>query len=605
MRKTEYSDKKLDKSVLETFQFLWKYLWPKGHFDLKWRVSLAFVCLILAKAVNVYVPFFLKQAVDELSLGTTLLSLPMGLILAYGFARVSTQVFAELRDFFFAKVSSRAQRRVALETFEKLHKLSLRFHLDRQTGGLSRVIERGTRGIDLALDFLTFNIIPTFVELGLVVAVLLGHFDWPFAAITCSTIVIYTVFTFTVTNWRTRFRTEMNKKDSEANTKAIDSLLNYETVKYFGNEEHEARRYDLSLIDYERASVRSQTSLSYLNVGQGVIIGAGLISLMWLSASQVVSGRQSVGDFVLLNTYLLQLYLPLNYLGMVYRETRQCFIDMEKMFELMGESVEVKDPEEPKDLVVGHGEIIFDSVNFSYNSDRPILKNVSFKVQAGKTVAVVGPSGSGKSTIARLLFRFYDVNSGCILIDGQDIRDVSQKSLRQKIGVVPQDTVLFNDSILYNIQYGRVEASFEEVQGAARAAKIADFIESLPEKYKTSVGERGLKLSGGEKQRVAIARTILKNPPILIFDEATSALDSHTEKEIQKSLDEISKYRTTLVIAHRLSTIVDADEILVLKDGQVIERGTHNALISQNGHYKEMWERQQKASLKEQSTLGA
>ena len=577
-----------------------RYMWPKGRGDLRVRVVLAMGCLVLAKVVNVGVPLLLKRAIDSLTPSANggamaPFAITLGVIIAYGTARALSQAFGELRDYFFAKVSRHTQRIVALETFRHLHSLSLAFHLGRQTGGLSRVIERGTSGIATLLSFMLFNILPTFLEIGLVSIILWTAFGWLFALITFVTIVCYIGYTLSVTDWRVKFRRTMNQKDSEANNKAIDSLLNYETVKYFVNEEHERNRYDKSLEAYETAAVKSQTSLSLLNIGQGVIIALGLIAVMAMSAREVGEGRMTIGDFVLVNTYLIQLYLPLNFLGFVYSQTKQSLVDMDKMFELLNVAQDVRDKSGAPALEVSGGEIVFDNVGFSYQPEREILKGVSFRVPPGRKVAIVGPSGAGKSTISRLLFRFYDVTKGTISIDGQDIRDVKQDSLRRAIGIVPQDTVLFNDTIGYNVQYGNPGATFEEVRGAARSAAIDAFVEKLPLKYETLVGERGLKLSGGEKQRVAIARTILKNPRILLFDEATSALDSHTEREIQKSLKEVSTNRTTLVIAHRLSTVVDSDEILVLKEGEIVERGRHQALLALGGEYASMWARQAEA----------
>jgi ATP-binding cassette, subfamily B, heavy metal transporter len=543
----------------------------------------------------VYVPFLLKRAVDALSVEQTLIALPLALILAYGAARFLQQAFGELRDFLFVRVSQNAQRHIALNTFQHLHALSLRFHLERQTGGLSRVIERGVRGIQFVLSFMLFNIIPTILEIIMVTAILVINFDWPFAMITFFTIVGYITFTLIVTDWRLKYRMTMNKKDSEANTKAIDSLLNYETVKYFGNEEHEYGRYDHALAGYMDAAVKGQSSLSMLNLGQALIISIGLLGVMWLAARGVIDKSLTVGDFVMVNTFLIQLYLPLNFLGFVYRETKQSLVDMDKMFELLDVNAEIKDEPGAQELKVKNAEIEFRNVTFGYEKDRVILKNVSFKVPAGQTVAIVGPSGAGKSTVSRLIFRFYDTTAGSILIDGQEIKSVSQKSLRAAIGIVPQDTVLFNDSIAYNIHYGRVSSTHDEVIKAAQLARIHDFVMSLPQKYETTVGERGLKLSGGEKQRVAIARAILKQPRILLFDEATSALDSKTEKEIQVSLNEVSQNRTTLVIAHRLSTIVNADEIIVLTAGEIVERGSHHELLNLKGEYASMWEKQQQA----------
>ncbi len=590
---------KVKRNNWDTSRSLMKHLWPVGHANLKTRVVLAMGCLLIAKIINVYVPFLYKAAVDSLTV-TPALALPIGIILSYGLARIAQQGFGELRDFIFVKVGQHAQRTVALETFSHLHNLSLAFHLDRQTGGLSRVIERGTRAMQTVLSFMLFNIIPTLLEILLVTGILFYNFGTNYAGITFFTVALYVYFTFAITNWRTQFRKSMNESDSEANTKAIDSLLNYETVKYFVNEDHEFKRYDHSLEKYQKEAIKSQSSLSLLNIGQGFIIGICLVSIMGLAAQGVIEGRLTVGDFVLVNTLLLQLFIPLGFLGFVYREVNQGLIDMEKMFELLDVNAEVKDLPGAKVLAPETWAVEFDQVNFHYSPERPILKNVSFKIPAGKTFAVVGPSGSGKSTLARLLFRFYDASSGAIRIGGDDLKNVTQKSLRQSIGIVPQDTVLFNDSIGYNIHYGRPEASNDEVIQAARLAQIHGFIEGLTKKYETSVGERGLKLSGGEKQRVAIARTILKNPKILIFDEATSALDSHTEKEIQSSLQQVSKNRTTLIIAHRLSTIVDADQILVLKAGEIAEQGTHAELLARSGEYASMWKKQQEAKEYEQ-----
>jgi ATP-binding cassette, subfamily B, heavy metal transporter len=581
-----------------------RYLWPDDRRDLRWRVVVAMIFLVAAKAVNVVVPYLLKLAVDSLAPAASGQSVPlsitMGFVIAYAVARVLNQTFGELRDFVFAKVSQHTQRTVGLTTFKHLHSLSLSFHLDRQTGGLSRAIERGTRGIQTVLSFMLFNILPTLLEVFLVAGILWITFGWPIAVVTFVTIIGYIAYTLTVTDWRTKFRRTMNQKDSEANTKAIDSLLNYETVKYFSNEEHEYSRFDSALEGYESAAVKSQTTLSLLNIGQGLIISAGLVAILIMSARGVAEGTMTVGDFVLVNTYLIQLYLPLNFLGFVYREIKQSLVDMDKMFELLHVPRAIEDKHLAPELQVTAGEVVFDRVDFGYLPERTVLRNVSFRVPPGKTVAIVGPSGSGKSTISRLLFRFYDVGQGSIRIDGQDLRDVTQSSVRRAIGIVPQDTVLFNDSIAYNIRYGNPLAREEEIRHAARLAQMESFIEKLPKRYETRVGERGLKLSGGEKQRVAIARTILKNPKILVFDEATSALDSQTERGIQDSLRQVSKDRSTLMIAHRLSTVVHADEILVLKDGAIIERGTHQELLALNGEYAMMWARQAQARAAEE-----
>ncbi len=582
---------------LSTLRTLFPYLWPPGKTGLKVRVVAALLCLFAAKAATVYVPLLYKQAVDELGKGAPgTVTVPLGLILAYGTARVLSLLFSELRDAIFARVGQHAIRSVGLQIFRHLHSLALRFHLARQTGGLNRAIERGTKGIQTLLSFLLFNILPTFFEISLVCIVLWKMFDGWLALATGATVVLYMAYTLAVTEWRTKFRRQMNETDSEANTKAIESLLNYETVKYFGNEEHEARRYDASLTRYERAAVRSQVSLSILNVGQAAIISVGLTLVMWMAANGIAEGRYTLGDFVLVNTYLLQLYTPLSFFGFIYREIKQALIDMERMFELLGQDREVADGPSATPLQVAGGAVEFRDVHFGYDPRRAILKGVSFSIPAGKTVAVVGTSGAGKSTIARLLFRFYDTDSGAILIDGQDVRDVTQASVRAAIGVVPQDTVLFNDTIRYNIGYGRPGATDAEIEAAARLAHIHDLVLTMPDGYDTMVGERGLKLSGGEKQRVAIARTILKNPAIFLFDEATSALDTHTEREIQANLREVSQGRSTLIIAHRLSTVADADEIIVLADGRIVERGRHPQLLAQGGIYAGMWNRQQESA---------
>lgn len=583
----------------QTLKSLFPYLWPVGRVDLKWRVVVAMLSLLIAKSVNVSVPFFMKGAIDKLSLvvqgETAYISAAIGLTVAYAAARIGQQLFSEFRDFIFARVTQFTQRQIGLRTFEHLHSLSLAFHLDRQTGGLSRVIERGTRGIQTVLQFMLFNILPTIVEVVIVSVVLFFTFGWPFAAITMGTIAIYVWYTVAITNWRVKFRKEMMQKDTEANTKAIDSLLNFETVKYFGNETHEHKRFDRALAGYESAAIQSQTSLSILNCGQGFIIAVGLVAVMVLAAQGVVSQTMTIGDFVAINTFLIQLYLPLNILGFAYRETTQSLVEMDKMFELLSVERDIKDIPGAKPLQLTSGGIAFKNVSFHYSSDRPILKNVSFEVQPGKTVAIVGPSGSGKSTLSRLLFRFYDPTFGAVAIDHQDLREVEQASVRRAIGIVPQDTVLFNDTIGYNIRYGRPDATEEEMKEAARLAKIDTFVARLPQGYMSMVGERGLKLSGGEKQRVAIARTILKNPKILVFDEATSALDTQTEQGIQASLREVARDRTALVIAHRLSTVVDADLILVLKDGEIVERGRHDELLQINGEYSRMWKLQAEA----------
>ena len=583
-------------------------LWPAERIDLRVRVVLALLALVGAKAITVYVPFLYKEAVDQLSPETaaaTAIIVPIALIIAYGVSRIMMVALAQLRDAVFAKVGQNAVRQLAVETFRHLHALSLRFHLERRTGGLSRLIERGTKGIDFLLRFSLFNIFPTIIELALVCVILAYAFDIRYSLITAGTVVIYMVFTFTVTEWRTRFRRQMNDLDTEANTKAVDSLLNYETVKYFGNEEHEAQRFDRSMKGYEGAAIKTTTSLAVLNVGQTLIFSIGLTVLMLMAAQGIADGVLTVGSFVMINAYLIQLYQPLNMLGTVYREIRQALIDMETMFALLQVPAEISDKPNASDLEVAGGALEFDGVGFHYDPDRPILDRISFRVPAGRTLAIVGPSGAGKSTVARILFRFYDISGGVVRIDGQDIRDVRQSSLRAAIGMVPQDTVLFNDTIRYNIRYGRPEASDAEVEEAASLAQISTFIDSLPQGYDTRVGERGLKLSGGEKQRVAIARTILKNPPILVLDEATSALDTHTEREIQAALRSISKDRTTLIIAHRLSTVVDADEILVLDRGRVVERGRHAELLALGGVYASMWNRQRESDEALERTEGS
>jgi ATP-binding cassette subfamily B protein len=561
--------------------------------EYKWRVGVALACLITAKLTNVAVPLIMKQVVDSLDPQLQIVAVPAALLAIYGCLRFSTTLFAELRDVVFVRVTQRAIRRVALGVFRHLHSLSLRFHLERQTGGMTRDIERGTRAISTLLSYLIFSIIPVILEFALVAAVLLAKFDWRFAAITFGAVTVYIAFTVTITEWRMEIRRRANELDSKANTRAIDSLLNYETVKYFGNEEFEARRYDENLKKYEDAATKNEASLGLLNIGQSLIIAAAVTTLMLLASEGVVNRTFTLGDLVLVNGLLIQLYIPLNFLGMVYREIKQALLDMDRMFRLLSENREVEDRPGAPDLPPGPATVEFRNVNFSYEKERQILFDVSFGIPAGHRVAVVGHSGSGKSTLARLLYRFYDVSGGEILVNNVSIKDVKQSSLRAAIGIVPQDTVLFNDTVLYNIRYGRPDAGEAQVTEAARAAHIHDLIESLPQKYDSMVGERGLKLSGGEKQRVAIARALLKNPRILIFDEATSALDSRAEKAIQAELERISVGRTTLVIAHRLSTVMDADQVLVLSRGRIVERGTHRQLLDAKGEYARMWALQQ------------
>ena len=574
-----------------------RHLWPIGETGLRSRVVVAMVLLVLAKVTNVYVPILYKHAVDALGEPTAqAVAVPIALIVAYGAARVLAQAFGEVRDAIFAPVSQRAIRNLALEVFRHLHALSLRYHLERQTGGLSRVIERGTQGMEFLIRFTTFNILPTLFEIVLVGGILWSLYDWRFTAVTLGAVTAYIVFSVVLSEWRIKFVRRMNDADTDANAKAIDSLLNYETVKYFGNETHEGRRFDVGRRRYETAAIRSSRTLSLLNIGQGAIIAVGLVAVMSMAGQGVIRGTMTLGDFVAVNAFLIQLYVPLNMLGFAYREIRNALVNMEKMFGLLDVAAEIADRPGAPSLVVTGGEIVFDHVDFHYEAARPILHDVSFRVPAGHTVAIVGSSGAGKSTVSRILFRFYDVASGSVKIDGQDIREVQQTSLRAAIGVVPQDTVLFNDTIYYNIAYGRPDASREEVEQAARMARIHDFITALPQGYEATVGERGLKLSGGEKQRVAIARTILKNPRILLFDEATSALDTRTEQEIQRSLEEVSRGRTTVVIAHRLSTVINADEIVVLDRGRIVERGRHGELLARNGLYADMWSRQQEAA---------
>ncbi len=583
-----------------SFRPLWRlmpYLWPKDA-GLRARVFISLFCLVLAIIATTIFPIVMGQVTNELarSPGEIVLATTLGLVGAYVLARILMQTFAQLRDGVFAKVQYAAMRDVGVETFAHVHTLSLRFHLERKTGGLSRVIERGTKGIDTLLSFALFSIFPTLFQLILFSVVMVYRLDWTIAIATLTMVVAYTWFTFAITRWRIAFRREMNQSDTDANTKAVDSLLNYETVKYFNNEVHETRRFDKSMEKYARASIQSQISLSVLNTGQAVIVALGMGAVMILTALGIREGRFSVGDFVMANAILMQLYVPLNLLGTVYREITQALVDMDAMFRLLGRPQEVKDKPDAPPLAVSGGEIRFEDVVFAYDPERIVLKGISFTVPAGKTVAVVGPSGAGKSTISRILYRFYDIKSGRVTIDGQDIRDVTQASLRAVIGIVPQDTVLFNDTVRYNIAYGRIGASEDEIREAAKLAQIDKSIQHLPQGYDAMVGERGLKLSGGEKQRVAIARTILKNPPILMLDEATSALDTGTEREIQGALHEVSLGRTTLVIAHRLSTVIDADEILVLDHGTIIERGRHADLLAQGGHYASMWNKQREAA---------
>jgi ABC-type transport system involved in Fe-S cluster assembly fused permease/ATPase subunit len=577
------------KTLSRLLPYLWQY---------KWRVVIALSLMVCAKLANVSVPLLLKELVDAMNLkpgdAQAVLVVPVALLVAYGALRLLTSAFTELRELVFAKATQGASRSIALETFEHLHALSLRFHLARQTGGMTRDIERGVRGIESLISYSLYSVIPTLIEVGLVLTILAVKFDAWFAGITLTALVFYIFFTVRVTEWRTQFRKQANEFDSAAHTRAVDSLLNYETVKYFGNERFEAGRYDESLERLRLSRLKAQTSLSLLNTGQQLIIAAALVAMLWRATEGVVAGRMTLGDLVMINAFMIQLYIPLNFLGVLYREIKQSLTDLDKMFVLMDREREVADaPGAPALAWQGAPDVVFDRVSFAYESDRPILKDISFTIPAGKTVAVVGPSGSGKSTLARLMFRFYDVQQGFIRIAGQDIRQVTQNSVRQALGIVPQDTVLFNDSVAYNIAYGRPGASQDEIEGAARSARIHDFIASTPKGYQTSVGERGLKLSGGEKQRVAIARTLLKDPPILVFDEATSALDSANERAIQAELANVAQNKTTLVIAHRLSTVVDAHEILVMEAGQIIERGNHAELLAQQGRYAGMWAMQQ------------
>ena len=601
------SDKSIEQATLiGTLTHLWPYIWPSDRADLKMRVVWSMVLLLIAKLTTLAVPFTFKWAIDALTGADTapvqssnwkmwLIASPVIMTISYGGMRVLMAVLTQWRDGIFARVAMHAVRKLAYLTFVHMHELSLRFHLERKTGGLTRVLERGRLGIEVIVRMVILQLAPTVVEVSLLMGVLLWQFDWRYVLVTMITVVIFMYYTYIATEWRIEIRRNMNDSDTEANTKAIDSLLNYETVKYFGSEEREATRYDHSMERYERASVKTYTSLAVLNTGQAVIFTAGLTATMLMCAIGVRSGKNTVGDFVMINAMMIQLYQPLNFMGMVYREIKQAVIDIEKMFGVLSRHPEVKDIPGARPLIVTSGAVRFEDVRFSYDPDRPILKGLSFEVPAGKTVAIVGPSGAGKSTISRLLFRLYDVSGGKILIDGQDIRNVTQASLRASIGMVPQDTVLFNDTIRYNIRYGRWDATDSEVEQAAQLAQIDAFIRMSPKGYETQVGERGLKLSGGEKQRVAIARTVLKAPPILLLDEATSALDSHTEQEIQDALERVSRNRTSLVIAHRLSTIVGADEIIVLDQGRIAERGTHSRLLASGGLYASMWNRQREA----------
>ena len=601
------SDRSVEQATLiGTLAHLWPYIWPGDRVDLKMRVVWSVVLLLVAKFATLSVPFTFKWAIDALTGADTapvqasnwplwLIASPLIMTLSYGAIRVLMAVLTQWRDGIFARVAMHAVRKLAFLTFVHMHELSLRFHLERKTGGLTRVLERGRLGIEVIVRMVILQLVPTVVEVTLLMGVLLWQFDWRYVLATMITVVVFMYYTYIATEWRIEIRRKMNESDTDANTKAIDSLLNYETVKYFSAEEREAARYDRSMEGYERASVKTYTSLAVLNTGQAVIFTAGLTATMLMCAIGVRRGTNTVGDFVMVNAMMIQLYQPLNFMGMVYREIKQAVIDIEKMLGVLSRNPEVKDVPGAKPLIVTSGSLRFDDVRFSYDAERPILKGLSFEVPAGKTVAIVGPSGAGKSTISRLLFRLYDISGGKILIDGQDIRNVTQSSLRASIGMVPQDTVLFNDTIRYNIRYGRWDASDAEVEQAAQLAQIDDFIRMSPKGYETQVGERGLKLSGGEKQRVAIARTILKGPPILVLDEATSALDSHTEQEIQDALERVSRNRTSLVIAHRLSTIVGADEIIVLDQGRIAERGTHSQLLATGGLYASMWNRQREA----------
>jgi ABC-type transport system involved in Fe-S cluster assembly fused permease/ATPase subunit len=599
-------------ALTRTILHLWPFIWPHERADLKTRVAWAMALLVIAKVVTMVVPFTFKWATDALAAPqaadvgwwAAVLAAPLAFTLAYGISRVLMAVVTQMRDGLFAKVSMHAVRRLALLTFEHMHKLSLRFHLERKTGGLTRVLERGRNAIETIVRMIILQLMPTILELAMIVGILLWMFDWRYVVVILVTVAAYLAFTYYATEWRIAIRRDMNESDTNANVKAIDSLLNFETVKYFSAEAREKARYDVSMAKYETASTKALTSLAVLNAGQAAIFTAGMTVAMVLCAIDITRGRNTVGDFVMINAMMIQLYQPLNFMGMVYREIKQAVTDIEAMFAILGRNPEIVDRPGAPDLKVDGGTIRFEDVTFAYDPARPILKGVSFEVPAGKSIAIVGPSGAGKSTISRLLFRFYDISGGRITVDGQDIREVTQASLRQAIGMVPQDTVLFNDTIRYNIRYGRWEASDAEVEEAAGLAQIHDFIARSPDGYATEVGERGLKLSGGEKQRVAIARAILKSPPILVLDEATSALDSHTEREIQEALDRIARDRTAIVIAHRLSTVVNADEIIVLDDGRVAERGTHGELLAKGGLYAGLWNRQREAAEAEEKIAG-
>ena len=596
-----------DRAMGDTLRVLFPYIWPHDRPDLRRRIYVALVILVLAKLITVLVPYTYKWLTDsltgDLNAGSSIpayLVVPVMLVVAYGVGRLLMVGFNELRNALFAKVGQHAVRQLANETFGHIHRLSLRFHLQRRTGGLSRIIERGTKGIEIIIRFLILTAVPTLLEFALMITVVWYQFDWSYSAIVIAIVVTFIWFTKVASDWRIAIRRAMNESDTDANTKSVDAMLNYETVKYFNNEQMEANRFDKAMAKYEKAATQTFTSLAWLNFGQTFIFTVGLVACMMLSARAVEAGTQTLGDFVMINALLLQLWQPMNFLGFVYREIKQGLVDLETMFDILRQNPEITDRPDAVPLSVDGGALRFEDVHFSYDPNRPILKGISFDVPAGKRVALVGPSGAGKSTISRLLYRFYDVTQGTVTIDGQDLKQVTQASLRQQIGMVPQDTVLFNDTIAYNICYGRPSASEEEVREAARMAQIADFIEQLPDGFETQVGERGLKLSGGEKQRVAIARTLLKAPPILILDEATSALDTQTEKEIQAALDFVSKNRTTLVIAHRLSTVIDADEIIVLQAGEIVERGTHTQLLELGGLYNTMWQRQLEATEAEQ-----